>query len=62
VTSLTYAEVAPLVSGQKVQVKKLSRDIANVKAAIPTTGPSEFQDSSIVVARQKKDLNNLPMP
>jgi hypothetical protein len=53
-TSLTYAEIAPLVSGQKVQVKKLSRDITNVNAAISTTGPSEFQDSSIVAARQKR--------
>jgi hypothetical protein len=54
VTSFVYAEVAPLVSGQKVQVKKLSRDIANVRNAISKSGPSEFQDSSIVAARQKR--------
>ena len=54
ISSLAFAEVAPLVSGQKVQVKKLSRDIVNVRNAISTTGPSEFQDQSILNARQKR--------
>ena len=53
VTSV-FSEVAPLVSGQKVQVKKLARDIANVKTSIVTTGPSEFQHADNVKARQKR--------
>ena len=48
------AEVAPLVSGQKVQVKKLARDIANVKASIVTTGPSTFQAPQNVTKNQKR--------
>jgi hypothetical protein len=50
----THSEVAPLVSGQKVQVQKLTRDMANVKASIVTTGPSEFQNADNVQARQKR--------
>jgi len=49
-----YGEIAPLVSGQKVQVKKLTRDIANVKSSIVSTGPSEFQNADNVKARQKR--------
>jgi len=54
VISSSNSEVAPLVSGQKVQVKKLTRDIANIKSAIVTTGPSEFQNAENVKARQKR--------
>ncbi len=52
--SLAQDEPPPLVSGQKVQVKKLTRDMSNVRTSIPTTGPSEFQDAGIVQARQKR--------
>jgi len=37
-----------LVSGQKVQVKKLGRDIANVMGDIIVTGPSPMQSGEIV--------------
>ncbi len=42
-----------LVSGQRVQVKKLARDMASLRAGIVTSGPSELQDPGIVAARQK---------
>jgi hypothetical protein len=45
--------VPELVSGQRVQVKKLARDLANSRASIVTTGPSHFQDPDNVAARQK---------
>lgn len=54
VLSWAQNEPPPLVSGQKVQVKKLTRDMFNVRSDIPTVGPSEFQDASIVQARQKR--------
>lgn len=50
----SHSEVAPLVSGQKVQVKKLTQDIGNVKASIVTTGPSEFQNADNIKAKQKR--------
>lgn len=50
----SQAEVQTLVSGQKVQVKKLTRDIANVRSSIKTTGPSEFQNNTNVKAKQKR--------
>ena len=37
-----------LVSGQKVQVKKLNRDMKSVFKSIKTTGPSDLQSASIV--------------
>jgi hypothetical protein len=43
-----------LVSGQIVQVKKLTQDIANVKSSIVTSGPSEFQFQGNVEAKQKR--------
>ena len=46
--------VPPLVSGQKVQVKKLTRDINNVREALVTTGPSAFQMPDQVKASQKR--------
>ena len=49
----TQETVPPLVSGQRVQVKKLTRDIASRREGIVTTGPSHFQDSEEVAARQK---------
>ncbi len=36
--------VRPLVSGERVRVKKLTRDMSNVLGAITTEGPSLFQD------------------
>ncbi len=54
IVSSPHSEVAPLVSGQKVQVKKLARDIANVKMSIITTGPSAFQNTDNVQALQNR--------
>ncbi len=54
IISSSHSEVAPLVSGQKVQVKKITRDIGNVKSTIVTTGPSEFQNADNVKAKQKR--------
>jgi hypothetical protein len=51
---LAQAEVAPLVSGQRVRVKKLTRDMNQNRQDIVTTGPSQFQDASVVKARQKR--------
>ena len=51
---LAQNTVAPLVSGQRVRVKKLTRDMAAVGAQIVTSGPSEFQDAEVVKARQKR--------
>ncbi|VAV90503.1 hypothetical protein MNBD_ALPHA06-1134, partial [hydrothermal vent metagenome] len=44
----------PLVSGQKVRVKKMARDMAEVRQRIKTTGPSEFQDPQIIAKFQKR--------
>lgn len=44
-----------LVSGQRVQVKKLARDINNARQTIDNTGPSPMQDGR-VVARYNKAL------
>lgn len=46
--------VAPLVSGQRVRVKKLARDIKSVSDSILTTGPSTLQDRNKISAYQKK--------
>ena len=37
-----------LVSGQRVQVKKLARDIENARGSLVTTGPSALQDGRVV--------------
>ena len=44
----------PLVSGQRVRVKKLARDMINVRGSIVTTGPSHFQNAEIVAKRSKR--------
>jgi len=44
---------APLVSGQRVQVKKLAKNIAQTRARIKTSGPSEFQNPANVAKFQK---------
>lgn len=43
-----------LVSGQRVQVQKLTRDITAVREGLVTSGPSPFQDAQEVTARQKR--------
>lgn len=48
------AEGRQLVSGQRVQVKKLARDINNTQKDIVTTGPSPMQDSRIVAQYNKR--------
>ncbi|HHH35957.1 MAG TPA: hypothetical protein ENK48_03895 [Gammaproteobacteria bacterium] len=46
--------VAPaLVSGQRVRLKKLARDINAARSRLFTTGPSRFQDPAEVAAYQK---------
>lgn len=46
--------VPELVSGQRVQVKKLLRDIQGVSDSMVTTGPSPLQDPDVVAARQQR--------
>ena len=38
------SDVRPLVSGERVRVKKLTRDMTNVLGSITTEGPSLYQD------------------
>ncbi len=45
---------APLVSGQRVQVKKLAKNISEVRADIKTSGPSEFQSPANIAKFQKR--------
>jgi len=45
---------AALVSGQRVRVKKLARDINSVSDSIVTNGPSLLQDRNKVLAYQKR--------
>ncbi|MEO0795129.1 MAG: hypothetical protein AAFX93_08210 [Verrucomicrobiota bacterium] len=53
-TSTTESAVRPLVSGERVRVKKLIRDINSVDESIVTTGPSPLQDSNEVAKYQKR--------
>ncbi len=46
--------VPALVSGQRVRVKKMVKDMMNIQQSLVKTGPSEFQDPQIVTARQKR--------
>lgn len=51
-----------LVSGQRVQVKKLARDINNARGSLVSTGPSPLQDGRVVAkynAALKKYANAL---
>lgn len=48
--------VRPLVSGERVRVKKLARDIGNARGSIKTSGPSEFLSAQIV-EKYKKSLD-----
>lgn len=43
-----------LVSGQRVRMKKLARDIANLRNDLSTTGPSPLQDGTIVAKYNKR--------
>lgn len=45
---------AELVSGQRVRVQKLARDISNVTAAVVITGPSELQSADRVGKYNKR--------
>jgi hypothetical protein len=51
---LAQNSVAPLVSGQRVRVRKLTRDMTGVRKDLVTTGPSAFQDPAIVQARVER--------
>ncbi|HHL42176.1 MAG TPA: hypothetical protein ENJ42_01030 [Hellea balneolensis] len=51
-----YAQGRPLVSGQRVRVKKLTRDMNNVRNDIKTTGPSPYQ-LQVNVDKINKRLN-----
>lgn len=48
------AAAAPLVSGQRVRVKKMIRDMQSVQQNFKTTGPSSFQDPEVVKSFQKR--------
>jgi hypothetical protein len=50
------SDVRPLVSGERVRVKKLVRDLTNARKGIKTEGPSSFQDPE-VVAQYKKSFD-----
>ncbi len=43
-----------MVSGQRVKLKKLTRDMDAVRASIKTTGASAFQDQAVVNAKKKR--------
>ena len=47
-SSSTSAQAPQLVSGQRVRVKKLARDMHSVKSDIVTTGPSPMQSDKVV--------------
>lgn len=47
-------DVRPLVSGERVRVNKLNKDMTAVLQSIQTTGPSQFQQASHVEALQKR--------
>ncbi len=49
------AQARDLVSGERVRVRKITRDINRVKNSIVTTGPSHLQDPA-KIARFKKHL------
>lgn len=53
-TQATGDTVRPLVSGERVRVKKLTRDIGNVNAAVVTSGPSPLQAPDQVAAYFKR--------
>lgn len=50
----TETTVRPLVSGERVRVKKLTRDMSNVNEAVVTTGPSPMQAPDEVAAYAKR--------
>lgn len=54
VTRNPTTDVPELVSGQRVRVKKLVKDIGNVQSSLVTTGPSTLQDPNEVAARKKR--------
>lgn len=51
---LLLAQAQPLVSGQRVRVKKLTRDMASVRGSIVTTGPSTLQDPATLEKLKKR--------
>lgn len=53
---IQYAAARPLVSGERVRVRKLTRDMNNVRNGIKTTGPSAYQ-LQVNVDKIKKRLN-----
>jgi len=52
--SETQTDVRPLVSGERVRVKKLTNDMNNVRNALVVTGPSSFQRASELEGYQKR--------
>ena len=48
------AAAKPLISGQRVRVKKLARDIESTNASIVTTGASSLQDSKQLADYKKR--------
>lgn len=53
-TSKSNASIRPLVSGERVRVKKLARDIASMSSIIITEGPSLLQNPVEIAKRQKR--------
>ena len=53
-TAHSGGSIAPLVSGQRVQVKKLARDISSVADGLSTSGPSALQNPQRIKAYQKR--------
>ncbi|MEE9347994.1 MAG: hypothetical protein V3U82_07355 [Robiginitomaculum sp.] len=49
-----HAESGEMISGQRVKLKKLIRDMDGVRADIKTTGPSAFQDQAVVDAKKNR--------
>ena len=48
------AQARDLVSGERVRVKKMTRDMKNVQDSIITTGPSHFQNATVVAKYKKR--------
>ena len=48
------AQARDLVSGERVRVKKMTRDMKSVQDSIVTTGPSHFQDPAVIAKFKKR--------
>lgn len=53
-TLVPDAQARDLVSGERVRVKKMTRDMKNVQDSIVTKGPSHFQDAAVIAKFKKR--------